>query len=107
MTTLYQQGDILVVKVDELPDGTTEKLDHGVLAEGEMTGHAHRLDADLVAQGIVQLLKINGELYMRALKEVQVTHEEHNPVTIPPGDYKVEGVREYDHFAEEARRVAD
>ncbi len=25
----------------------------------------------------------------------------------PPGDYVVRGVREYDHFAEEARRVID
>ena len=39
--------------------------------------------------------------------EAVVTHEEHNAITIKKGDYEIGIVQEYDHFAEEARNVAD
>lgn len=44
---------------------------------------------------------------MRVPSGTVVVHEEHYPVEVPPGDYQVGRVREYDHFAEEARRVID
>ena len=55
----------------------------------------------------LECVEKDGMFYIRVNKEKTVTHEEHNPVTIPPGVYRVRKVREYDHFAEEARAVAD
>jgi hypothetical protein len=37
----------------------------------------------------------------------ELTHQEHGNIVLEPGTYRVDRVREYDHFAEEARRVAD
>jgi len=71
------------------------------LAEGEVTGHAHRADS-----GKVYNLDNNIRL-LEADKDVEVTHEEHGTVTLPPGDYLVSGVVEVDPFEDEIRRVAD
>jgi hypothetical protein len=49
----------------------------------------------------------DGALYMRAPTGTTVVHEEHRVLEIPPGDYLIGIVREYDHFAEEARHVID
>ena len=105
---LFQQGDVLIQSVDEIP-ADAEKLSpdqhKNTLAEGEVTGHAHRV------QGIVDLFRQAntppGDVFMSAPKRIVLNHEEHGSVAIPKGRYKVSLVREYDHFAEEARRVQD
>ena len=38
---------------------------------------------------------------------VTITHEEHNPVELPPGYYMVRIVREFDHIAGRSQYVAD
>lgn len=96
---MYQQGDVLIKKVSGVKG---KKLSHRVLAEGESTGHKH-----VVTIGDGDLYEDNGVLYLHCETECTVTHEEHGPVTIPAGDYEIGIVREYDHFAEEARNVAD
>jgi hypothetical protein len=61
-----------------------------------------------VAEGIALLLYYTSEaLYMDAPNGATMFHEEHQPITVPPGTYVVRIVREYDHFSEEARYVAD
>ena len=37
----------------------------------------------------------------------QVVHEEHGTIDLPIGAWEVGRVREYDHFAEDARVVRD
>lgn len=43
--TMYRQGDVLIVRVADLPVSTPVKSGKRgvVLAEGEVTGHAHRI----------------------------------------------------------------
>jgi hypothetical protein len=75
---------------------------HKCLAEGEVTGHAHRVaarNAWVVGDGEERLLT--------APNGTDVTHEEHKTVTIPPGDYQITRQREIDPDTEEARVVAD
>jgi hypothetical protein len=98
----YQQGDVLIKPVAEVPEDARPSPKGNVLREGEATGHAHRATADDVTLSIV-----GGELFMRAPSGTDIVHEEHKVVSVPPGTYRIEGVREYDHFAEEARFVAD
>ena len=38
---------------------------------------------------------------------VTITHEEHNPLDVPPGKYVVRIVREFDHMTGRSRYVAD
>lgn len=96
-----QQGDVLIESVECIPAGGV-KLPHARLAEGEATGHAHVAEAE-----DVELFEVNGVLYLSAPHGTKVAHEEHAVVTVPTGKWKVGKVLEYDHFAEEARWVAD
>ena len=101
---LYQQGDVLLFSEVIGPKTLRSRLD-GVLATGEATGHAHRLAE--ATDGLLYEAE-DGTLYLRVgAKGATITHEEHRPITVPPGDYRVGRVQEYDHFAEEARRVRD
>lgn len=101
-----QQGDVTLERIATMPKGGT-RVAAGprgyVLAEGEVTGHAHTIAP---IEGL-ELREVDGVLYARIPETVALTHEEHHTVTVPPGVYRVGKVQEYDHFAEEARFVAD
>lgn len=73
-----------------------------LLATGEVTGHAHRAKGNGVAvygEGTERLLE--------APEGATVTHEEHGPQKLAPGEYDVSRVREYDPFEQAIRTVAD
>jgi hypothetical protein len=76
-----------------------KKLEKAILAHGEVTGHYHEAHGDGVA--------LYDDGVLEAPHGAEVTHQEHAPVAIPPGTYDRSIVVEYDHFAEEARNVAD
>ena len=97
---LYQQGDVLITKVLEVKGN---KLNHLTLALGEATGHHHT-----ITKGDAELYNYEGVLFLRVnSEEAELTHQEHNTITIPKGDYKIGIVREFDHWAEEAKNVRD
>lgn len=103
----FQQGDVLAIKIDALPKGLQPKSASArgyVIAEGEVTGHAHTLAPDAVEAMFVDDA---GVIYAQLKQQVDLLHEEHHPVTLPPGLYRFGVVQEYDHFTEEARQVAD
>ena len=82
-----RHGDVVIEKVETMPDG--KKLDRNFLFEGEMTGHAHRID-------VGELFETkDGELYLRVDELTHVTHEEHKTVTLPKGTYRVRQKRQY------------
>ena len=99
-----QQGDVTFVPVAEMPKGAEVMRVGGrlILAEGEATGHAHA-----VAQTDVQMVEWDGKFYLESGEAITVRHEEHAPIVLEPGVWEVGRVREFDHFAEEARYVAD
>ncbi len=96
-----QQGDILLKPIDAIPVGA-KKLSHKTLAEGEASNHFHVAEAE-----DVELYEIDGTLYMSAPSGTTVRHEEHKRVSVKPGVFKIDRVREYDHFSEESRPVID
>lgn len=78
-----------------------KKLNHKRLAEGEATGHFHGADeGTLYDMG-------NDVKLLDAPDGSEITHQEHNPVKLPPGKFVTGIVREYDHADEEARKVID
>ena len=133
----YQHGDVLI---KELSDPITEykKERYGnlagqktslndknkrwiqdnrvVIAEGEVTGHAHAFNFDNNPDVEVTLWK-DGNRYhnnessdtpdfMRIVNgPATITHEEHSPLQIPSGEYAISQVREFDYISLEARRV--
>lgn len=108
---MYRQGDVLVIPVSELPKGLTPvKRDARariVLAEGEVTGHAHAItapDAELYADPAATAEA--ADRYLRIRSTVTLDHEEHGQITLPPGDYIVRRQREWTD-ADEPRPVLD
>lgn len=77
-------------------------LDHKRLAEGEVTGHFHAATARSAA-----LYDEGGSIVLDAPKGTKITHQEHQPITVPPGHYDRYIVQEFDPFEEEVRAVRD
>ena len=98
---LWRQGDVFLLAVSEIPSaGRAER--RPILAEGEVTGHAHRLKDP--ASG--RVFFVGSDLYLEVLSETAtIVHEEHGPVTLPRGGYAVRIQREYS--PQEIRRVVD
>jgi len=80
-----------------------KKLEKPVLAEGEVTGHAHVLEDPTIEVFEGE----NGLREFQTESPTRVVHEEHNPIEIPVGNFASGKVLEFDHFAEEARQVRD
>jgi len=72
------------------------------LAEGEVTGHAHRVAAD---DAVVYGEGTERELH--APNGTSITHEEHKTEVLPPGKYDISRQREINPDTEEARAVKD
>lgn len=88
---LYRHGDVLIGQVDELPPGS-KPLKHLILAEGEVTGHSHRIRETEAAV----LYRSGSELFLEVSKPpATVVHEEHGPIELDAGVYRVWRQREY------------
>ena len=102
MKLQYRQGDVLLIAMDELPSDAVLQENQGriVLAYGEVTGHAHAISteyADAFVSGEQMLLLVD--------EGANLVHEEHGPIRIKKGIYRVVRQREYDPSFE--RMVAD
>lgn len=98
-TSVFQarQGDVFIMEVEELPKKLSKipkENNRVILAHGEATGHAHAVkgDVELLARDKKEttdrFLKVNG-------KEATVVHEEHAPVTLKKGLFRIRRQREY------------
>ena len=86
---ILRQGDVLIIPSDKLAKGT--KLSHLTLAEGEATGHRHR-----ISNGEAELFERDEVKYLRVISPTAIlTHEEHAQVTIPQGNWEIRIQREY------------
>ena len=89
---IYRHGDVLIAPVEEVP-AEARPRDGLILAQGEVTGHAHRVETDARAE----LFEAGQQLFLRVLgSPAKVVHEEHQPIELPPGNYRVWRQREYD-----------
>ena len=101
-----QQGDVLLRRLDKLPEGEQKLLSKGrcVLAHGE-SGHSHVIEddeAELIQIGERILLKLT-----KAIPSEPLKHEEHGPQKYAPGIWEVGRVREFDPFLKMTRQVID
>ena len=97
---MFQQGDVILERVENVKG---KKLNHLILAEGEMTGHSH-----VITKGKAELYENEKELFLKIISNTaELTHQEHKIVVLPKGNFKVRKVREYDHFMEESWEVKD
>ena len=105
MKKIYRQGDVLLERIEALPKGVQHQKIKGpiVLAYGEATGHHHA-----IRNGKAKLYKepATQASYLEVAEALALLeHEEHAPITLEPGIYKVKIQREYS--PEEIRNVMD
>jgi hypothetical protein len=85
---MYRQGDVLICAVDAAPNNLTPvpRDPRGVvLAEGEATGHFHGIKSRSAS-----LFRTEEDVrYMRVTAPVMLKHQEHSPIKIPRGEYRV------------------
>ena len=97
--THFRQGDVLLLAVDpdSLPAYARPVPRRGgrvVLAEGEVTGHAHAIHSP--AATLMRLGSgADAPRFLRTNARVDVVHEEHGTIALPEGLYSVVIQREY------------
>jgi len=106
--SLIRQGDVMFVKISRLPEGARTKRANGTVAYGEATGHHHSILAEDLEKA--EVLEIGDGLFVSVSASgvhlgAMFTHQEHGPVTLGPGFYRVVIQREYSPTA--IRNVID
>ena len=96
----YQQGEVILEQLSARPKGL-RKIATKVLVRGKSTSNEHKV----VGAGAV--FKLADNLFLNVTGKCTLRHPEHLPIELPKGWYAIKLVREYDHFAEEARAVED
>ena len=97
-----RHGDVHLIEIDMIP-GDAEATKDRVVEHGEVTGHAHRL----VGDDATIFQSKSGVRFLRVVKPTDLSHEEHQTRTIPPGIYEIRRTRETDHMEGVTRQVAD
>ena len=129
----YQQGDVVMYKLNDedfkeysnenksgdaypINDYKGQSNTKAVLAFGEVTGHTHRVEMSEMLKDAGVSLHMD---YKRKAgvdvpnafevhnESVELQHEEHDTITLPPGNYVVKIVREFNHITRRAQYVAD
>lgn len=115
-----QQGDVLIKKCGEFGVFETEfkeipkkakKKTGNLVFKGQTNSHA-------LYKGKFQLFENDGILFLKVTKATVLDHvkdhktktsakAEHHAQWIPVGEYFIDGVLEYNHLTEEAKRVID
>jgi hypothetical protein len=98
---VFRQGDVLLVpvaeeavppSVRELPQQPRDGRGRLVLALGEVTGHAHAV----VGPGtLVRETDEFGQAWLQLTEGGRVVHEEHGPIPLARGWYRIVRQREY------------
>jgi hypothetical protein len=99
----WQQGDVILKSTTIPKKEWGKKVNHLILQKSDISQHAH------VVKGQAVLYATNkaDEFFLEALENVKVAHEEHKEIKLPKGKYFVYGVKEFDPFEEEIRRIRD
>jgi hypothetical protein len=102
-----RHGDVDLIPLRALPENL-KKVEYKkdfVLAEGEVTGHKHKLLCEPETVSVYQ--DEQGRYFLDIKQPTKITHEEHGTRTLTPGFYVREIEEEYDVFEEELKNVID
>jgi hypothetical protein len=116
---MYRQGDVLLEKLNAIPERS--RTDETLLVRGEGRNHGHFIkgeaveilnaeDNELTGGGglVTQYLDLKTEA---ALEHLLIDSgewtQEHAPIIIPPGKYRVIKQREYNPYSKAIRAVKD
>lgn len=103
---IYRHGDVVLFKLKESPDRTQSggQIKELILEEGEVTGHAHRL------QGKIEVLQEDvrqKEIVFYVFDQAVLTHEEHDRIVLEQGIYLKVSQVEYNPFTDMVTWIRD
>lgn len=116
----YRHGDVGIQTVKPPARKGRKKLSHLTLAEGEVTGHSHRVvdaSSTFTVAGNGQrylrqerpadavMYEQGGLMFLMVRKPAVVVHQEHGAIDLPRGTYQIRQQREWSPEGE--RRVID
>ncbi len=98
----YRQGDVLLVPVANIPANRV-KTNRVTLAFGEVTGHHHTISNGAVGYAanptdLAEYVEVTADT-------ADLTHQEHDTITLPKGTYR--SVRQVEYAPGELKNVAD
>lgn len=109
MAKMFRQGDVLIEEIETLPRGESSEVPREggrvILAHGEVTGHAHALtdpSAVLMSFKLPMPAPVGGvtltteERVLKVGKLSTLSHEEHGPIDLPPGKYRITIQRQWE-----------
>lgn len=99
----YRQGDIFLREVNDQNEiidlinckqsiEGDEIKNYVILALGEATGHKHKVSNK---NAILMKVPNSNKFFLLITKDSDLTHEEHNTIRLPIGNYEVVRQREY------------
>jgi len=98
---MWRHGDVMIANTPAIPAHARPR-ETPILVRGEVTGHSHRLETPAAAE----VWEYGCQLYVKVVApSVRIVHEEHLPITLPTGTYRVWQQREYTPIA--IRTVVD
>lgn len=108
-----QQGEVRIIKIDAIPECETkpaERVEKGFIISHSESGHHHVLTGGDVIERTNDVPP-GMQIFYAQLQETREFMQDaavpHGKFELPPGFYEFRVSREYDPFAEQARRVAD
>jgi hypothetical protein len=116
---MYRQGDVLLEKLNSLPPRDMTKETLLVRGEGRNHGHFIKGDAVDILNAEENEITSGGGLvtqYIDVKEEAVLEHllidsgkwtQEHDPIAIPPGKYRVIKQREFNPYSKAIRAVRD
>lgn len=109
------QGEITIIKRDDAPEGwkdmkAVKRVNLGWIISHSESGHHHVLTGGDVmerSEGVPQGMQILYAILENPAQLIQDAATPHGHFDLAPGFYEFRISREFDPFAEQARRVAD
>lgn len=94
--TPIRHGEILLLPIDAVPNGTTVHETICIVGHSE-SGHHHVLESD---EAFEQIVAANGDLFVDLDRPTplrhQKTHQQHRELTVPAGAWRVVRKTEFD-----------
>ncbi len=104
-TKIYRHGDVILYKLEETVQATgIQKKEQLILAEGEVTGHLHKLEGDF---DVLDYKPMGGDVKFVVNTTALLTHEEHDRILLDSGVYLKVSQVEYNPFTDLVKRVVD
>lgn len=106
-----RHGDVQVQECEE-PAALGLRVPAGergiALALGEATGHAHRIEeSDAAELYDAPANDVDGVRYLHVVRTTALRHEEHGPINLAPGWYRIGIKRQYSEDEQGWAPVAD